>query len=191
MYWDNVYYIFKTNMHWQFLKFYKSLPGIGRNASLSADNWFRLLQNKIAKKIKEFADESPILPRRLVQSQARGCERASQRSSICPHTPAKPPKKPGANHNLASCPLPSLDSSFPSRRPPPAAIEAAPITKGGPHPLPNALPSASAPNLPRAPQVGRRPCDGFGSVDLEGQGGSAPRRARAPDPLRIRELSAH
>jgi hypothetical protein len=57
-------------------------------------------------------------PRRLVQPQARGCERDSQGAHrLQPAAQSQPPKKPGANHNLASCPLPG--SSFPSRRSPP------------------------------------------------------------------------
>lgn len=129
---------------------------------------------------------SNLRPRRLVQSQARGCERASKDALRFALTPAQPASRPKSQAQITtSPPVPSPRSSFPSRRPPPAAIEAAPITKGGPHPLSSELPRASAPNPPRAP-FGRRPCDGFGSVDLQGQGGPAPRRARAPDPLRIR-----
>jgi hypothetical protein len=128
---------------------------------------------KIKNPYPEKKKRAPILappthlrPRRLVQAQARGCERASQGafdflSLACARTP-------GANHNLASSPV----------RPPRLLV-----------PLP---PPRSRRRLKQREEGLRvKPAaaalDGFGSVDLQGQGGPAPRRARAPVPLRIRE----
>jgi hypothetical protein len=82
---------------------------------------------------------------------------------------------PGANHNLASSPGPSLFllRLTPLSSPPPRSRRRLKQREEG---LRVKSAAAAAP-------------DGFGSVDLQGQGGPASRRARASVPLRIRELS--
>ncbi|CAO2178686.1 unnamed protein product, partial [Urochloa humidicola] len=80
-----------------------------------------------------------------------------RRSSISPHSPASRPKSQGANHHLASCPLPRLPPRSPLAARLPAAIEAAPITKGGPSSSLHRGPRRLRPQISPAPRLAAAP----------------------------------
>ena len=120
-------------------------------------------QNKKSQRRKRKLHTRTSLPSNLrpvvvrpVQSRARGCERASQGALRFPLTPANRPKNQAQIATSPSVPSPSPAPRSPLAARLPAAIEAAPITEGGPLlSPPSPIHGASAPSLPRT-QVGSR-----------------------------------